>query len=206
MADDTVLVVFTLFTVGLLYLQSKSMVIIVRSFRLLVWLFIPIILLHGFFTPGTYIMGLPISIEGLKQSFSLSLNLACMFFTALLVMQVLKMKYLLQVLQKTPALSQVLLPRLLLLTRLRITIPQLLNKQRMYWQSLEHKWLTLPDVLFESILSILKSSRNEAQLLWEQWDDEVEKLLQVNEPRSKLVVSDLGFGALAILALLGLWL
>lgn len=206
MADDAVLVVFTLFTVGLLYLQNKSLVIITRSFRLLVWLFIPIILLHGFFTPGTYIMGLPISIEGLKQSFSLSLNLACMFFTALLVMQVLEMKYLLQALQKIPALGQAVLPSLLLLTRLRITIPQLLNKQRMYWQNLEHKWLTLPDVLFESILSILKSSRDEAQLLWEQWDDEVEKLLQMNGSTSKLAVSDLGFCALAILALLELCL
>ena len=206
MADDSVLMVFSLLTVGLLYLQSKSLVIITRSLRLLVWLFIPIVFLHAFFTPGTYIMGLPVSIEGLKQSFVLSLNLACMFFTALLVMQVLEMKYLLQALQKTPTLSQILLPRLLLITRLRITVPKLLNKQRMYWQGLEHKWLALPDVLFESILSILKSSRHEAKLLWEQWDDEVEKLLLTNEAVPKLTVSDVGFGALAMLALLGLWL
>lgn len=206
MADDDVLFIFTLFTIVLLYFQSKSWVIITRSFRLLLWLFIPIVLLHAFFTPGTYIMSLPISIEGLKQSFELSLNLACMFFTALLVMQVLEMKYLLQGLQKTPALSQALVPRLLLLMRLRTTIPQLLHKQRIYWQGLEHKWLALPDILFESISSILKSSRYEAQLLWEYWDDEVDKLLPVNETVSKVEASDLGFGALAMLALLGLWL
>ena len=206
MADDGVLFIFTLLTIGLLYLQSKSLVIIIRSFRLLVWLFVPIVLLHAFLTPGTYIMGLPVSIEGLKQSFVLSLNLACMFFTALLVMQVLKMKYLLQALQRTPTLSQILLPSLLLIRRLRITIPLLLNQQRMYWQRLEHKWLALPDVLFESILSILKSSRFEAQLLWEHWDGEVEKLLVTNGTVPKLTISDAGFGALAMLALLGLWL
>jgi len=206
MADNGVLVVFTLLTVGLLYWQSKSVVMITRSFRLLGWLFMPIILLHGLFTPGTYIMGLPISIEGLKQAFALSLNLTCMFFTALLVMKVLKMKYLLQVLQKSPALSQVLLPHILLLTRLRITIPKLLHKQRMYWQSLEHQWLALPDVLFKSILSILKRSQHEAQLLWEHWDEEVEKLLRLQGSTATMSISDLGFGALAILALLGLWL
>ena len=206
MADNSVLSIFTLFTIGLLYLQSKSLVIIIRSFRLLVWLFVPIVLLHAFFTPGTYILGLPISLEGLKQSFVLCLNLTCMFFTALLVMQVLEMKYLLQALQKTPVLSQILMPRLLLLTRLRIMIPQLLNKKRIYWQGLERKWLGLPDVLFESILSILKVSRHEAKLLWEQWDDEVEKFLQLNGSTSTMAAADLGFGALAILALMGLCL
>jgi hypothetical protein len=206
MADNSVLFIFTLFTIGLLYLQSKSLVIIIRSFRLLVWLFVPIVLLHAIFTPGTYIFGLPISLEGLKLSFVLCLNLTCMFFTALLVMQVLEMKYLLQALQKTPVLSKILMPRLLLLTRLRITIPQLLNKKRIYWQRLEHKWLGLPDVLFESILSILKGSRHEAQLLWEHWDEEAEKLLQLNRSTSTIAAVDLGFGALAILALMGLYL
>jgi hypothetical protein len=206
MVDDGVLFLFTLLTIGLLYLQSKSLVIIKRSFRLLAWLFVPIVLLHGFFTPGTYMMGLPISIEGLKQSLVLSLNLVCMFFTALLVMQVLEMKYLLQALQKTPVLSQVLLPRLLLLTRLRTTIPKLLHKQRLHWHGLEHKWFALPDVLFESILSILKRSRHEAHFLWEHWDHEVEKLFLTNGTASKLTVSDVGFCVLAILALLGLWL
>jgi len=169
------------------------------------WLFIPIILLHSVFTPGTYLMGLPVSIEGVKQSFTLSVNLACMFFTALLVMNTIKMKQCLYWLQKKPKLNQVMAPNLMLLIRLRTIIPQELRMQRVRWQELEHKWLSLPDMLFKSISSILKRSRDEAQSLWEKWDEEVEKLFMVDDTNSKQRVSDLGFAGLGLLALLGLW-
>lgn len=204
--DYQILILFTLLTMGIFFLQTKSFVIIVRSFRLLMWLFIPIVLLHSFFTPGTYIMGLPVSIEGLKQSFVLSLNLACVFFTALLVMNVIEMKHLLQVLKKTQKLNHMMLPNLILLSRLRTLIPQALKMQRKQWQSLEHKWLALPDVLFETILSILKNSRDEAKLLWENWDKEMEQLLMVNHNISNIKASDLSFGILGVLALVGLCL
>ncbi|MDQ7003151.1 MAG: hypothetical protein Q9N02_10790, partial [Ghiorsea sp.] len=200
------LLLFTLLTMAILYLQTKSFVIIARSFRLLIWLFMPIFLLHSFFTPGTYIMGLPVSIEGLKQSFSLSLNLACMFFTALLVMNMIEMKHLLQVLKKREKLNQMMMPNLILLLRLRTLIPQALNMQRKYWQSLDHKWLVLPDVLFETILAILKSSGDEARLLWENWDKEMEQLVMVNHNISNIKASDLAFGALGVLALVSLYL
>jgi len=179
--------------------------IISRSFRLLIWLFVPIILLHSVFTPGTYLMGLPVSIEGLKQSVTLSINLACMFFTALLVMNTIKMKQCLFWLQGKPKLNRAITPSLMLLMRLRTMIPQELGMQRARWQSLEHKWLSLPDMLFESISSILKRSRHEAQSLWEKWGEEVEQLFMIDHAISKLHASDIGFGVLGVLALFGLW-
>ena len=177
-----------------------------RSLRLLAWLFIPLVLLHSVFTPGTYLMGLPISIEGINQSMILSINLACMFFTALLVMNTIEMKQCLYWLQKKPKLNRVIAPNLMLLVRLRLIIPQELSLQRERWLSLEHKWLSLPDMLFESISSILQSSRDEALSLWEKWDEEVEQLLKVDSAASQLRTSDMGFGALGIVALFGLWL
>jgi len=150
-------------------------------------------------------MGLPVSIEGLKQSVTLSVNLACMFFTALLVMNTIKMKQCLFWLQEKPKLNRAITPSLMLLMRLRTIIPQELSRQRLRWQSLEHKWLCLPDMLFASISSILKRSRDEAKSLWEKWDEEVEQLFMIDQAVSKLDVSDVGFGALAVLALFGLW-
>ena len=204
--ENNVLLLFTLVTTVLLYMQTKSFIIISRSFRLLIWLLVPIILLHTIFTPGTYLMGFPVSVEGIKQSFSLSVNLTCMFFTALLVMNTIQMKQCLFWLQGKPKLNRAITPSLMLLMRLRTMIPQELGMQRVRWQSLEHKWLSLPDMLFESISSILKRSRDEAKSLWEKWDEEVEQLFMMDHAISKLDISDIGFAALGVLALFGLWL
>lgn len=129
-----------------------------------------------------------------------------MFFTALLVMNTIQMKQCLFWLQGKPKLNRAITPSLMLLMRLRTMIPQELGMQRVRWQSLEHKWLSLPDMLFESISSILKRSRDEAKSLWEKWDEEVEQLFMMDHAISKLDISDIGFAALGVLALFGLWL
>ncbi len=192
----------TLVSMILLYAQHGGL-LIWRSLRLLLWLFVPIILLHAWFTPGVYLWGLPISEEGLRQALLLCLQLLNMFFAALLVMKLWQRQHVFFWIQKNKWLQQVLLPYVILLPALREAVGQVLQLQKQAWQSERKPWAQLPEMLASSVRQVVEKAKVEARCVWRDWDVLVVRMQ--NHELASTPMMDAMLWLLGALAWLVLW-
>jgi len=86
--DISLLLPLLALSVSLLYWMSSSWQPVMRAARLLLWLVIPVLLLHLIFTPGALIWPgsfFPLSREGLHEGLWLGLRLCALFYAAMLL-------------------------------------------------------------------------------------------------------------------------
>jgi len=86
--DIFLLLSILVMNIGLLYWMCASWQPVMRAARLLLWLVIPVIILHLMFTPGALIWPgsfVPFSYEGLHEGLWLGLRLCAIFYAAMLL-------------------------------------------------------------------------------------------------------------------------
>jgi len=86
--DISLLLPLLAVSVSLLYWICASWQPVMRAARLLLWLVIPVLLLHLFFTPGALLWPggfIPLSREGLHEGLWLGLRLCALFYAAMLL-------------------------------------------------------------------------------------------------------------------------
>ncbi len=153
--------------------QGLSAQYIWQSFKLLLWFFIPAILMQGLFTPGMmvqYPIALPLSMEGLMRGLDLSLHIAVMFFTALVVFRLFAKEEWIYFFHRFPLFAR-LLPYLFLLATLKKDVHYILDVQKAEWQQSQNKWKKIPDLLVDGIQAVLQASKQAASALWQGWDN-----------------------------------
>ena len=177
LSEQLPMFLFMLLNISLLMFQGFSFRHVVKSLRLLLWLFIPIFVFQGLFMPGTYIifpLYLPFTIEGLERGLDLSLHIAVVFFAALLVMRLFLKQEWLYLLNNSPFYHNVAVDIHLLLT-LKQRVPDILSQQKKEWLEHHHRWKILPNVLSETIIKVLIEGKHEAAYLWEHWDKRMQQ-------------------------------
>ena len=171
---NSVLPIFFLLMFNMIVLLTQGFPVsyLVKSLKLLLWLWVPILLFHGFFTPGTLIQQpvyLPLSIEGLQQGLYLSAHIGVIFFTAMLVLRVFSKEEWLILLQRLPFFS-VVHPYIQMVLDLRPQVTLIFMQQKQIWEEKNHHWLALPDLFIASIKSTLEAGKKVAYQLWQNWD------------------------------------
>jgi len=156
-----------------LRVKGASRLLFSRSLFLLLWLFLPIFFFQGVFTPGTYIQTpiyIPLSHEGLLRASMLCLHITLIFFSALLAFRLVKISEYTVLLAWSPHLTVKLQSYLILMPRLKQEIVKTLDETRLIWLSMESKWLKLPYMLSLCVESMMVVAKQQAELLWKNWD------------------------------------
>ena len=205
---DALLPIFILLVLNLfiLIIQGFQLKYIWHSFKLLLWFFIPTILLHGLFTPGImvqYPIYLPVSVEGLMRGLYLSLHIASIFFTALVLFRIFSRQELLYFMQ-TSSLFTTMTPYTQLLFTLKKEVQHILIAQKMKWQQNKQKWRKLPDMLVESIQLVISTSKNVAADLWQHWDEYLSQAIE--QPESIVIKQSLYYASFLCMGWLVFWL
>ncbi|MDQ6954436.1 MAG: hypothetical protein Q9M20_03230 [Mariprofundaceae bacterium] len=149
----------------------------VRSWRILRWLLIPIIVLHGLFTPGEIIwvnFTVPISYEGLSLGLHLSLQLSEMFVGALLLGYLLPMKVWLEVMTLNPIIKRYLSPYVSPYIRLMPIMIRgvrvLVRRTYFSWYKETNKLSLFPLYIKTLLDDVSKYSHRRALYVWNSWD------------------------------------
>ncbi len=169
--------------VGLL-LQGLNMTFLFKSLKLLLWLFVPTMLFHGFFTPGTMLQQpfyVPLSKEGLERGLMICMHIALVFFAAMFVLRVFSKAQWLSMIESLPF-AHKLKPYILLLSAIRQHMPDILNKKKLVWEKQKKRWSSLPNMLMLAIEDVLLTAKVEAKSLWQQWDVRIAKVEHANIP------------------------
>jgi len=173
---------------------------LIKSWRVLRWLLIPMFIFHILFTPGEIVwvgFALPISYEGLMLALQLSLKLCEMFICALLLGHLLPMQLWLKSLQKISFLQYLLMPYLRLMPMMLRRVPILVRRTYRAWCLESKKVKTLAHYMTELVMAVEKDSRRRAKYVWLSWD--VPKTIGL-EVQKQCVDGHLGYlGCLLIL-------
>ncbi|MDQ6988932.1 MAG: hypothetical protein Q9M19_03545 [Mariprofundaceae bacterium] len=183
LTDLLAMILLTCLCCMLLLLQGAQATLLIRSFRLLLWLFVPITLFQGLFTPGMYVqypIALPLTFEGLQRALWLCSHLLLMFIAALTCFRLLQSDEWRFLLLRVPWLGQRSVAYMLLLPELRAVARQTLQEQRVAWLEQPEvwyiKWQCFPRLLVESLHKMFKASKDEAFALWSNWSMRVKTL------------------------------
>lgn len=190
----------------ILYLQGLPLRAFIKSFRLLLWLFVPTVLFHGLFSPGLYIQSpvyIPLTVEGLARGLHLSIHIALIFFAAMLLYRTLSIAEWYSCLNKLPK-ANTLQPYFLLIPQLRMRLYTILVEQKQSWRAMEQRWLHLPDMLVSSIQAMLSASQEEAELLWNNWETRLATIY--TQPIVLWTIRDIGYIALILFGWGFIWL
>ena len=163
---------YVMLCVAGLLLQGLSVAHLLKSLKLLLWLFLPTMLFHGLFTPGTMVQHpfyIPLSKEGLAQGLLICMHIALVFFAAMFVFRVFSKTQWLSMLETLPF-ARKLKPYLLLLLAIQQHIPDTLHKKRAVWEEQQQRWSALPHILMQAIEDVVLTAKVEAQSLWQHWD------------------------------------
>jgi len=164
-----------------------------KSWRILRWLLVPMIIFHVLFTPGEIVwigFALPVSYEGLTLGFHLSLRLCEMFICALLLGRLLPMQIWLQAITHVGVLQRHLTPYLRLMPMMLRRVPILVRRTHRAWCLESKKVKTFARYMTELIVVVKEDSRHCAKYVWLAWDKPPLTGLIVQK---KLVDSALGF-------------
>jgi len=153
---------------------SESWLPLRRAFRLLLWLLIPIILLHLFFTPGRLIWpdsSLPFSHEGVNQAAWLALRLCALFVAAMAVSRSLHISEWIYYIGRMPLVGKRLLPFVQLASPMREMVSEHIQLQRQQ----KHSLRSLPNALATLFVNVWQGAEAEADSVWEHWQPSAQK-------------------------------
>lgn len=174
-----------------------------RSFGLLRWFVIPILVLHLFFSPGELIFPgwpLPLTWEGLQLGVTLSVHLVAIFFAALVLFLSLSRSEWLALLLSLPSVGRGLITYLILISPLRNSVSELLQALKLQWQQ-RRSWMQLPHMLVSAFSSVLAVAAEQSQQIWLRWP--ASKSMLAGPENSTSVLSQGASLACLVIALLG---
>jgi len=145
-----------------------------RAIRLLLWLVLPICILHLLLTPGALIWpgsGLPLTWEGVDRAVWLSTRLFFLFFSAMLLSRSLSLGEWQAQLSRIPIVGRRLYPYLQLFQPMQKTTAKLARK---HWRESRSRGITsMPEMIVCLLEDVLRSGHEQAKLVWEGWKDEL---------------------------------
>lgn len=147
--------------------------------RVIRWLLLPIILLHGLMTPGAVMLSLgeiTVTEEGLEQGMILALHLINLFLTGLMFAYLVSPREWMQLLKKHPGIYKRLLPYLLLLQSMLASHKLLLAKLSDSWKQQGKRVTQLPSILVSMIHQSQKMADSGARSTWSNWEAEIKRL------------------------------
>jgi len=171
-------IVFAAVGVGLslipLRMVNGSWIPVFRAIRLLLWLVLPICILHLLLTPGALIWpgsSLPFTWEGLNRAIWLSTRLFFLFFSAMLLSRSLSMEEWQMQIYRIPAVGHRLYPYLQLFQPMQKTTAKLARK---HWHESRSRGLaSVPEMIAGLLEDVLRSGHEQAKLVWEGWKGEL---------------------------------
>ncbi|MDQ6988123.1 MAG: hypothetical protein Q9M25_10005 [Mariprofundaceae bacterium] len=159
-------VVLLLLAVLLVRLFSASWMPLWRALRLLLWLLIPIILLHLMFTPGRLLWPdsmLPFSREGMDQGLWLAFRLCALFFAAMALSRSLNNEEWTYYSVRLPLIGKQVLPYIQLAAPMRQMVGDCLKHRKI--RPLKH----LPTMLVALFEAVWRGAEVQADKVWDQW-------------------------------------
>jgi len=148
---------------------SGSMQPVRRALRWLLWLAIPILLLHMFLTPGALIRpGLPVTREGLDIGVHLAVRLVFLFLAAMVCSRLLRMEEWRAMLCRMPVLGGGMDAWLRLLAPVQGRTMAAIRRHAPMWRrNAPHRW---PALLVSLLAEALEGGRTEAHKVWRDWE------------------------------------
>ncbi len=160
--------------VTLLRIINQSWMPVSRAIRLLLWLILPIFLLHLFSTPGALIWPggmLPFTWEGADRATWLSTRLLFLFFSAMLLSRSLSLEEWEVQVCHIPVMGRRLYPYLQLFHPMREQASMLVRKHWRQGRSRGMVWM--PEMVVCLFEDILRSSHEQAEVVWQDWSGEL---------------------------------
>jgi len=145
-----------------------------RLAGLLIWFFVPILLLHAFFSPGQLLFPggwLSVTVEGLQRGIQLCSHLMAVFLAAMLMFRLLKYGEWLAAVAGLPYVGRRLLPLLWMIVPMRTIVLCRLRDIKQQYQ-LRNDWRLLPQLLLSACSQVLLMSAQVASALWLRWPAE----------------------------------
>jgi len=168
--DVTFAAVGTGLSLILLHMVNGSWTPAFRATRLLLWLILPICILHLLLTPGALIWPgsvVPFTREGVDRALWLSTRLFFLFFSAMLLSRTLSMKEWQIQIYRIPALGRCAYPYLQLFNPMRDMAVSLVRK---HWRESRSRGITaMPEMIVRLLEDMLRSGHAQAKLVWESW-------------------------------------
>jgi len=168
----------------------------IRSWRILRWLLIPIIIFHVLFTPGEIVwvgFVFPVSYEGLTLGLHLSLKLCEMFVCGLLLGRLLPMQVWLRAIAHVDVLQDYLSPYLRLMPVMLRRVPMLVRRTYRAWCLEPKRVRNLASYITDLIVAVEKDSRRRAKYVWISWDKPKHINLMIQEQFSVSHLSYTGY-------------
>jgi len=179
----------------LIRLTSASWLPLWRALRLLLWLLIPIILLHLMFTPGRLLWPdsvLSFSREGLDQGLWLALHLCALFFAAMALSRSLKIEEWGYYSIRLPLIGKQMLPFVQLAAPMRQMVSEHLKQQKI--RPFRH----LPTMLVTLFEAVWHGAQAQADLVWKQWGQEPQHAISNGGVFSAMLLALCGIGLLFV--------
>jgi len=154
---------------------SASWVPVLRAARLLLWLVVPVLLLHLIFTPGALLWPgspVPFTREGLQQGGWLALRLCAMFYVAMLLSRSLSREEWTYYCLRLPFVGSRLLAYVKLSPAMRGLASRSLAEARMNLNAGWRSASDLPAELGELVSRVWQGALVEATNVWRQWEYE----------------------------------
>ncbi len=171
--ESTVAMVQLTITLCLIIVQFQGVKLLRRAMKLLIWLFVPILLLHALFTPGELIVSgmlLPVSFEGLKMAGWLALHLAAIFFSALLLFRLLTQKEWMRLVTRIPMLGHKFMAYTALLETGWVSTKEMIIQEKEAWKSDKQRLRGFFFRMAKLPARRFHSSRDDASELWNNWE------------------------------------
>jgi len=157
----------------LLRMVNGSWTSVLRAVRLLLWLILPICMLHLLLTPGALIWpgsDLPFTREGVDRAAWLSTRLFFLFFSAMLLSRLLSLDEWQAQLCRIPVVGRRLYPYLQLFHPMQKITAGLARK---HWHESRSRGITsMPEMIVRLLEDVLRSGHQQAKLVWEEWKGE----------------------------------
>jgi len=150
----------------------KAWKFVAKSWHLLRWLLLPILLLHALFTPGEMLFDtsvVPISYEGMQLGLALGLHLSEIYMLTLFLLRILSIYMCLRWLMRLPYWHSKLTPYLLLMPRIMRDVRVLIRRAYRSWQKKPQRFRALPHHLLDLIEKVQHRSARQALYIWQQW-------------------------------------
>jgi hypothetical protein len=174
--DFPVLLFFLVGSLLLLRWLCSTWQPLLRAARLLLWLLVPILLLHLLFTPGQLLWPgsiVPFTREGLYAGVWLGLHLCTLFYAAMLLSRSLSQEEWVWYCLQLPRIGPRLLPYVKLSAPLRALVGRGMAeaRQQLYLSKGIRELPRLLHVITGLIARIWHDTEKEAEAVWRNWDE-----------------------------------
>jgi len=167
--QTSIFLVFIL--VFLLRLLHGNFAPLIRLFMLLRWFLLPILIIHGLFSPGELLIKnfpFPITWEGVWQGVWIGVHFTALFLAAMLLANLLRQREWLALLAAVPLLNKHICEYMIMLAMMNRRISDLLGQTNRQWL-LRKKWSYAPAMLIGAMRQSIAAGRDQSHVAWLRW-------------------------------------